>query len=387
MKYLILAALLALQPVVVSAQTVSRLDLPATYTFDGLYAAPNGTLYAAGGYNSDTIYEITPSGNASMVASGIDGPIHLAMNDNGELFVSSFNNQTIYRVVDEGSLEILAVTPIRYPTGMVFGPAGELYVAHAEPSYGIGGITRIQPDGTAEVFARGGGIDRPVGLAIDPDGNLYAANWYDTAIHRITPAGEITRFFDALPQVFSSTIGHLTYAGGFLYASDLGHHQIVRFDMAGNLEVYAGDGTAGQVDGPVASARFERPNGITVSPDGSVLYVASLTAQSSLRVISLSAATDAASWTELPTNVQLEANYPNPFNPQTTIPYTLNTTQNVRLAVFDALGREVSVLQDGVQAAGDHRVRFEATDLPSGPYLVRISAGGQVDSRILTLLK
>ncbi len=386
MKRLFLCAAFAALSLHAVAQPVSRMALPATFTFDGIYAAPDGHIYAAGGYLADTIYQITTQGNVTPYAQGIDGPIHLAMNANGELYVSSFNNQTIYRVGDEGALETVAVTPIRYPTGMVFAPDGTLFIAHAEPSYGIGGITRIGTDGVVDVFARGGGVDRPVGLAIDDAGYLFAANWYDTAIHRISPTGDIERFATALPQVFSTTIGHLTWAGGFLYATDVGHHQIVRFDENGQLEVYAGSGAQDSVDGGRSASAFTQPNGITVSRDGSTLYVASRMAQSHLRTISLAAATDTEEWAN-PVAARLQSNYPNPFQTGSTIQFQLDRPGEIRLTVHDMMGRQVATLEEGWKGAGEHAARFDGRDLPAGAYVYTLFGAGVTESRVMTLTK
>ena len=68
----------------------------------------------------------------------------------------------------------------------------------------------------------------------------------------------------------------------------------------------------------------------------------------------------------------LERNYPNPFNPQTTIRFSLAKATAVKLVVYDVLGRQVRVLVDGSREAGLHEVTFEASDLPSGTYLVRL---------------
>ncbi len=91
--------------------------------------------------------------------------------------------------------------------------------------------------------------------------------------------------------------------------------------------------------------------------------------------------------TSLPAQFVLEGNYPNPFNPQTTITYSLPQTTEVHLGVYDALGREVTVLADGMQPAGRHEVVFEAVDLPSGVYLYRLVASGQVRTGRMVLLK
>ncbi|MDZ7371533.1 MAG: T9SS type A sorting domain-containing protein, partial [candidate division KSB1 bacterium] len=73
-----------------------------------------------------------------------------------------------------------------------------------------------------------------------------------------------------------------------------------------------------------------------------------------------------------PTEFALAQNYPNPFNPQTEICYSLAREDWVRLSVFDATGRVVSVLVDGRQTAGEHRVTFTAGNLHSGIYFLRL---------------
>ena len=80
----------------------------------------------------------------------------------------------------------------------------------------------------------------------------------------------------------------------------------------------------------------------------------------------------------LPTAYALEANYPNPFNPTTEIRFALPEAADVRLVVYDALGREVERLVDGPVGAGYQHATFDAANLPSGLYLYRLEArGGQ----------
>lgn len=75
-----------------------------------------------------------------------------------------------------------------------------------------------------------------------------------------------------------------------------------------------------------------------------------------------------------PREFSLGAAYPNPFNPVTTIPYTLAERSEVSLRIFDVLGREVAVLAAGVQDAGEHRPHWRAADMPSGLYFCRLEA-------------
>jgi hypothetical protein len=77
----------------------------------------------------------------------------------------------------------------------------------------------------------------------------------------------------------------------------------------------------------------------------------------------------------MPSGDALYDNYPNPFNPSTTIAFDLPKTEFVSLKVFDLLGREVAVLSNGVAAAGHHSLSFDGSSLASGIYFYRIQAG------------
>lgn len=83
----------------------------------------------------------------------------------------------------------------------------------------------------------------------------------------------------------------------------------------------------------------------------------------------------------------LHGNYPNPFNPQTTISYTLPQASRVTLRVFDLTGKEVATLVDGRQLPGTHAATFDAADLPSGVYLYRVEAGAFSAAQTMMLLK
>jgi hypothetical protein len=89
----------------------------------------------------------------------------------------------------------------------------------------------------------------------------------------------------------------------------------------------------------------------------------------------------------VPLVFQLEQNYPNPFNPTTMISYQLPVASEVRLEVYDMLGRGVAVLVNEKKAPGSYEVRFDASALPSGVYVYRLRAGEFVQVRKLVVLK
>jgi len=79
--------------------------------------------------------------------------------------------------------------------------------------------------------------------------------------------------------------------------------------------------------------------------------------------------------------------FPNPFNSVTQIEFTLPATQRVSLRLYDVLGREVAVLMNEIQTAGQHRLTFDASGLPSGVYLCRLEVGGMAQTRKMVLIK
>jgi hypothetical protein len=90
---------------------------------------------------------------------------------------------------------------------------------------------------------------------------------------------------------------------------------------------------------------------------------------------------------EIPNSFSLSQNYPNPFNPVTKIEFALPKISNVKLVVYDVLGREVQVLINSRMNPGYHSYDFTASELPSGVYFYRLTCDGFVDTKKMTLIK
>lgn len=91
--------------------------------------------------------------------------------------------------------------------------------------------------------------------------------------------------------------------------------------------------------------------------------------------------------TLLPSQFILYQNYPNPFNPTTTIRFYIPRHSHVTLKVFDVLGREVATLIDGELNAGEHSVVFDAKDLSSGIYFIRLKTGEHTQTNKAIVVK
>jgi len=90
---------------------------------------------------------------------------------------------------------------------------------------------------------------------------------------------------------------------------------------------------------------------------------------------------------EIPGSFALLQNYPNSFNPSTTISFDIPQRSHVKLVVYDVLGREVKILVDDEKAAGRYEVKFDATGLTSGVYFYRIVAENFTQVREMVVVK
>jgi hypothetical protein len=95
---------------------------------------------------------------------------------------------------------------------------------------------------------------------------------------------------------------------------------------------------------------------------------------------------------QIPERTSLDQNYPNPFNPNTVISYRLSAAGRVNLAVYDLLGREVTVLVDEVKGPGTYILRFDARQpgtgsLPSGTYFLRLKTSETTLTRRMLLIR
>ncbi|MBI2429919.1 MAG: T9SS type A sorting domain-containing protein, partial [Ignavibacteriales bacterium] len=99
-----------------------------------------------------------------------------------------------------------------------------------------------------------------------------------------------------------------------------------------------------------------------------------------------------ASGGSIPTDYSLGQNFPNPFNPATTIRYNLPHSGQVTLEVFNIVGQKVATIVDQVQSAGEWSVRWNGEDasgklVSTGLYLYRLTAGSYVSTKKMMLIK
>ena len=89
----------------------------------------------------------------------------------------------------------------------------------------------------------------------------------------------------------------------------------------------------------------------------------------------------------VPTKFNLGQNYPNPFNPTTNVKFSISNVQFVTLKVFDMLGKEIAILVNEKLDAGEHNIKWNASEYPSGVYSYQLTAGNFRETKRMILIK
>jgi sugar lactone lactonase YvrE len=192
------------------AQNLHPVANPAIDAEGNLYVTLSGSR---GQKVPVSVYKISPRGILTPFVHDIVNPTGMAFGPDGDIYISSRFDGKVYRVTAEGAISVFADN-LGVATGIAFDPEGYLYVGDRE-----GSIYRVNRQGVATVFAALAPSVAAFHLAFDSGGNLYVSNpsmsGYD-AVHRITPDGEMQAF-----------------------VTDLGRPQGMAVDNQGNLYVVA----------------------------------------------------------------------------------------------------------------------------------------------------
>ncbi|MGE5315820.1 MAG: CotH kinase family protein [Acidobacteriota bacterium] len=138
---------------------------------------------------------------------------------------------------------------------------------------------------------------------------------------------------------------------------------------------------------PAAGCRFLRWEGAFTSAaaETTIMINANAALQAVFESQNVSGVARPAS--NAPRAFRLYDNFPNPFNPSTTIGFSVPTSDRITITIYDMLGREVETLADGLFEAGEHSVIWNTQGRPSGAYLCRLIGSHGTDVRRMTLMK
>lgn len=276
-------------------------------------------------------------------------------------------------------------------------PGGKYIIGGLFNNYngsGKGSLVRILNDGSFDTswILENNFMTIPYALVWQPDGKMLLAYSGDAKmVRRLNADGSLdpsfeTTFINGTVEVMAlQADGKVVIGGAFTSINFVSRARFTRLNSDGTLDTeYV---NSGGVSAVVSS--------MGVLPNGDMIIGGNFTSvqgQPRGRLAKLFGEAPAVVSIEreeigLTESIALMGNYPNPFNPSTIIRFQLSDVSETRLAIYDLLGREIAVLVDGVRAAGDHQVRFDAGSLASGIYLIRLEAAGQTLSRRMTLVK
>ncbi len=340
-----------------------------------------------------TIYQWSKGDSTmSIYLKPADSSNGLTFDHQGNLILTQMQRRRIARQEPNGTITPLVSTyngkRFNSPNDIVVSPSGSIFFTDPDFNVPAGqtrelsfkGIFRLSPSGRLQVIDST--FDKPNGICFSPDESRLYVN--ESAQHKIYVWDVVNDSTFANKRLFF-TIPQTGYADG------------MKVDSSGNVYC-AGPGGIWVVS----------PSGtyvtLIVTPqtpsncawgdaDRKTLYI---TAQTSVYRIRPGIATGVNEGKRSGSDhFELQGNYPNPFNPKTGVRFQVPGVSDVKLVVYDLLGREVAVLMNEMKAAGNYEVKFDASGLASGVYVYRLMArqtdGGQagsfVQSRTMVLVK
>lgn len=272
----------------------------------GIAVAADGIIYVSDG-ETGRIYQVAPNGAVKAIAENLNTPSAIALAPDGTLVIADTGSHTI-KVLETQSGRVRVIVGVENragfadgngtdalfngPVGVAVGTDGTIYVADTYNdrirAIDAGGRVRTVAGGSEPGFADAAigadaRFDTPCGIAVDLDGTLVIADTGNHRLRRVKLDGAVTTIagtgaqdsFDAslLNSSFNEPTGVAIDDEGTIYVADAGGSAIraCLFRFWPHVSTLAGHANLGLLDGALALARFNRPSGLAISPEGTLL--------------------------------------------------------------------------------------------------------------------
>jgi sugar lactone lactonase YvrE len=278
-----------------------------------------GLLLGAGTSLAATITDFAGTGTSGTPTPGLatsselGGPDGLAVDSAGNTYVADNAANEVLKVTPSGTLSVFAGTgatgaptsgsatssAVFAPTGVALDSSGNVYISTNGMSFSGNQnyVLKVTPSGTLSIFAGMGNTGAPTpgaatssdlydpaGIAVDPSGNLYIANFGSNEILKVTPGGTLSIFAGTGTQGASSAgpatssnlngpNGVAVDSSGNVYIADTGNKKVEKVTTSGTLSTIAGTGTQGTpTPGPATSSNLGQISGVAVDVSGDVYF-------------------------------------------------------------------------------------------------------------------
>ncbi|MCF7802713.1 MAG: PQQ-binding-like beta-propeller repeat protein [Candidatus Marinimicrobia bacterium] len=358
-----------------------------------------GNLYV--GTNTNRIYKVTPNGTPEWnIITGDSIHASAAVDEEGDIYIGS-DDGTLYALQADGTIQWRLNTDGRVRSSAAFDSAGNIYVGSDD-----GKLYSLTPEGEDRwAFQTAGPVrSSPV---IDGQNCIYFGSG-DSTIYCVSDSGTLVWETDVDAPVYGT--GGLSPNGNFYIGSQNGKLHVLT--TAGDYQWYF------QTQGPLVAPPLITSTGRMYigSDEGTIYGFADISAggfqkttdahfagywptfqgnnarTGNLADIVTAVDPEEGDQSALPQQFTLSQNFPNPFNPTTTLKYGLPQDADVRLVIYDLAGRKVKTLVQEQQSAGWHQVSWGGTgqfgqSVSTGVYFYRLEAGEFVDVKKMVFMK
>ena len=359
-----------------SAPTLAGSYIFQNVNASAIFVSGNYAYITSGYYSTLGIYDVSNPASPAFVSSihTTDAAKNVYVNGNYAYVVGSFCDveQSV------GQLATIDISDPANPTQVdlrgypncikgVFVAGINVYMAQFNVFSNNEGYLKIvnsEPDnefdvGELDSFQDAVGVSVENNYAYLVDGDLEIINVADPADPILTSS--LITPGDAL---------NVTAAGNYAFVAD-GLSGIVAVDVS-------------NPDNPVIASSYNTPgNAKSVFVFNNYIYVAD---SSSLQILHFTP-TGIEDSGKLPGDFSLSQNHPNPFNPTTVISYGIPRAMPVALKIYNIIGQQVARLDEGMQQAGEHSIKWDAEGFPSGIYFARLESGQHSQIIKMVLLK
>lgn len=345
----------------VNAQIVETVIISHPKIADGIYVDGTGNVYTTPGGLQGGIqigkYDINLSSYNPNFALGFAGPINIASFRDSLLIVTNFDNNTVSSLNLNTNISTVIASGLHGPAGIVIDAADNIYISNWGTYQGAEGhrIHKIEPTGSVHVYIDSIALRRPQAMTINHLGELIIFS--DLKLYKVNPLDSSLQLWVNL----GFGIGNMSFRkkDSIIYGTGGFNHKVMQITAHGVPSVFCGS-VAGFQDGPIGTAKFNRPQGIAFSSSEDTLYLTDLGSSRRLRRIIFQQSVGISEAKSLDRNV-----FPNPIKDKCNI--HIGNLNETKIEIFNLKGNLVFS-----EIRNEKEILIDLSDLRAGSYFLKV---------------